>query len=408
MIWNDSEIFVNWLDTHGENGYRIDVSTDGVNYQFNHTVVANSTGANLGGLRPGQLYWIKVTPTSFLGDGVPAVITSQTRLGTRAGVGVRTVDNLRFANRESTSITIAWDDLGVEDGYRVERSTDGVNWTFLGDAARNVTTWTESNLTPGAEYYYRVLPFNQFGAGAWSMILGATPAVSLPAGWASQDVGAVFGPGAGVNTGPGAWNLISGGGDVFGTADAFHFTYQALSGNATIVARVDAVESSNNAAKAGLIIRQDLTAGSPSVALTLNAGGGFGIDLRTRTAANAGTAYQQVLPNVAAPYWLRLTRSGGTITASTSADGTTFTEAATIDLALSGTFYVGMAVTSSNSTQLNTSTFSNVIVDAAGVTVTPTSGLVTTEAGSAAAFTVVLNSQPTADVSIAVCQQQQH
>ncbi|MBK8170646.1 MAG: calcium-binding protein [Sandaracinaceae bacterium] len=40
--------------------------------------------------------------------------------------------------------------------------------------------------------------------------------------------------------------------------------------------------------------------------------------------------------------------------------------------------------------------------DTAGVTVTPTSGLVTTEAGSTATFTVVLVSQPTADVTISL------
>ncbi|MGA7615928.1 MAG: Calx-beta domain-containing protein, partial [Thermoanaerobaculia bacterium] len=37
--------------------------------------------------------------------------------------------------------------------------------------------------------------------------------------------------------------------------------------------------------------------------------------------------------------------------------------------------------------------------DAAGVTVTPTSGLVTTEAGGTATFTIVLNTQPSADVT---------
>ncbi|MEK6798393.1 MAG: choice-of-anchor Q domain-containing protein [Planctomycetota bacterium] len=40
--------------------------------------------------------------------------------------------------------------------------------------------------------------------------------------------------------------------------------------------------------------------------------------------------------------------------------------------------------------------------DTAGITVNPTSGLVTTEAGGTAQFTIVLNSQPTADVTIAV------
>ena len=40
--------------------------------------------------------------------------------------------------------------------------------------------------------------------------------------------------------------------------------------------------------------------------------------------------------------------------------------------------------------------------DASGVTVSPTSGLTTTEAGGTATFTVVLNAQPTADVTIGV------
>ena len=38
--------------------------------------------------------------------------------------------------------------------------------------------------------------------------------------------------------------------------------------------------------------------------------------------------------------------------------------------------------------------------DTAGITVTPTSGLTTTEAGGTATFTVVLDSQPTADVTV--------
>src|SRR5690606_8741156 len=40
--------------------------------------------------------------------------------------------------------------------------------------------------------------------------------------------------------------------------------------------------------------------------------------------------------------------------------------------------------------------------DTAGITVTPTSGLVTSEAGATATFTVVLNTQPTANVTIGV------
>ena len=45
---------------------------------------------------------------------------------------------------------------------------------------------------------------------------------------------------------------------------------------------------------------------------------------------------------------------------------------------------------------------SNTDNDSAGITVTPTAGLVTTEAAGTATFTVVLNTQPTADVTIAL------
>src|SRR5438876_179842 len=45
---------------------------------------------------------------------------------------------------------------------------------------------------------------------------------------------------------------------------------------------------------------------------------------------------------------------------------------------------------------------SNTDNDEAGISVTPTSGLETSEAGGSATFTVVLNSQPTADVVIPV------
>ena len=45
---------------------------------------------------------------------------------------------------------------------------------------------------------------------------------------------------------------------------------------------------------------------------------------------------------------------------------------------------------------------SNTDDDLAGITVTPTAGLTTTEAGGTATFTVVLTTQPTADVTIAL------
>lgn len=55
-----------------------------------------------------------------------------------------------------------------------------------------------------------------------------------------------------------------------------------------------------------------------------------------------------------------------------------------------------------NGLSISDVTVTNTDNDTAGTTVTPTSGLTTTEAGGTASFTIVLNSQPTAGVSISV------
>ena len=58
--------------------------------------------------------------------------------------------------------------------------------------------------------------------------------------------------------------------------------------------------------------------------------------------------------------------------------------------------------TDSNYNNMNAADVSvtNTDDDTAGITVSPTSGLMTTEAGGAATFTIVLNTQPTANVTI--------
>ncbi|WP_233423039.1 beta strand repeat-containing protein, partial [Planktothrix agardhii] len=74
------------------------------------------------------------------------------------------------------------------------------------------------------------------------------------------------------------------------------------------------------------------------------------------------------------------------------------------DLIAEGTETATLTISNpSTGIALGTTTNQSVTItdnDTAGITVTPTTGLTTTEAGGTADFTVVLNSQPTADVTI--------
>lgn len=83
----------------------------------------------------------------------------------------------------------------------------------------------------------------------------------LPTPWLDQDVGSlgVIGQAGFAN---GSFTVQSAGTQIYGTADAFHFVYQPLSGDGTIVARIVSVQGASGYGSAGVILRQTLSASS--------------------------------------------------------------------------------------------------------------------------------------------------
>ena len=82
--------------------------------------------------------------------------------------------------------------------------------------------------------------------------------------------------------------------------------------------------------------------------------------------------------------------------------GTDTTNRFSFTVPLPGGVSVGTRITGTASLGGETSEFSGVVLaaTAAGITVSPTSGLTTTEVGGTATFTVVLDTQPTANVTV--------
>ena len=134
--------------------------------------------------------------------------------------------------------------------------------------------------------------------------------------------------------------------------------HQTLTGDGQIIARVTTEENTDPWAKAGVMIKQSATAGSPYALLAVTPTNGValqsGFDKSTQAAAIAP-------PNA----WLKLTRTGTTITGYTSTNGLTWTTVGSTTVALGSTAEIGLFVTAHNSTQVNTSTFDNVSVTAA-------------------------------------------
>jgi hypothetical protein len=89
---------------------------------------------------------------------------------------------------------------------------------------------------------------------------------ALPPGWQSRDVGQVGAPGR-VEAFPNYVRLHSGGRNVLDEADSFYFVFKQVEGDTEIVARVTGMESVDIWARAGLMIREELTANARGVFL---------------------------------------------------------------------------------------------------------------------------------------------
>lgn len=163
---------------------------------------------------------------------------------------------------------------------------------------------------------------------------------------------------AGVSNGsqnPGAHPAVAIGPGGEAVTDNFYFVRQSLDGNGSITARVASLDTElANAgsspphiavpwAKAGIIIKASTRPGSAYAAVMATPAHGVRMqyDYTHDTAGASGTV------SAASPRWLRLTRSGDTITGYDSADGRHWAEIGTASLAgLPPTVQAGFFVTS--------------------------------------------------------------
>ena len=94
----------------------------------------------------------------------------------------------------------------------------------------------------------------------------------LPTPWVNQDIGSVGLPGSASATG-GVFTVKGAGADIWGSADALQSVMQPVTGDVQIVARVASIQNTNAHAKAGVMLRGALTAGSADVILDVQPGG---------------------------------------------------------------------------------------------------------------------------------------
>jgi hypothetical protein len=182
-------------------------------------------------------------------------------------------------------------------------------------------------------------------------------ASTLPAGWRSEDVGAV-GIAGSASAASGVFTVHGSGADIWGAADGFHFAHRTLRGDGELIARVAQVRNTHRWAKAGVMIRQDTSAGSAFAMMVVSAASGTAFQYRTTAggsaASVAGTA-------AAAPQWVKIARAGQTISGYQSSDGVSWQRVGIVTIAMdASSTEVGLVVSSHANTTLSKATFDHV------------------------------------------------
>lgn len=254
-----------------------------------------------------------------------------------------------------------------DDGVRVWVDGNLVidNWT-LHSSTENSGKLT---LQAGQKYNVQIEYFENQGQSVarflWSSaseLKAAVPSTQLSTAqdWGMGDVGTVALAGdATYNESTGVFTVDGAGNDIWNTADQFQFVHQPLYGDGEIIARVTSQEATNEWARAGIMIRESLAAGSRHVSLLTTPQHGV-ITLTRKTADAATTIYDT--GSLTPPVWLKIARVGSVFTTSTSTDGVTWTTANIVTLNLSARIEAGLAVCSHNTGALSTATFDKVQV----------------------------------------------
>ena len=170
------------------------------------------------------------------------------------------------------------------------------------------------------------------------------------------------------------FDITAGGADIWGVKDEFNFFYLEKTGDFDIAAKIESLSTPHLYTKAGLMAREDLTAGSRHIFFQLfpdnkarnKNNGGFEYQYRLQkdgemkaiypTRFDGTPEFPVTFPNT----WIRLKRVGNLFTGYTGTDGITWKEYTSFTLDLTQKVYLGPAITSHNKTEAATAKFRNI------------------------------------------------
>ena len=261
-----------------------------------------------------------------------------------------------------TGQTLAGKATDADAGYTISYSkVSGPAW--LAVASNGTLSGTPSIGSAGLNTF-SVRATDSAAATADATLQITVTAQPLPLPWLKGDIGT--GMLAGSLTYNAGTFTQAGSGVIGSTSDNLNFTYQTLTGDGEIIARISVLQDTGTSSRVGVMIRDTLAANSMHIFMGMTGTNAYRWVRRTTTggttssnSSNSSNSSTGTVPNT----WVRLVRADTTITAYKSRNGTSWTQVgSTTGTTSNSTCYIGLAVSSGSTTTLNNSQFSNVTV----------------------------------------------
>jgi len=341
------------------------------------------------------------TPSTYSATGLPASLSVNATTGVISGTlpftsaGTYTTTATASDGALSNSKTFTWTVTDVSAGPSITSlsptsgavatsvtisgtnfgSTQGTSSVRFNGTVATPGTWSAGSLVApvpsGATTGPVVVTVG--GVASNGVTFTVSTSTALPAPWSSQDVGSPALAGQATHT-AGTFSVSGAGTDIGHTTDQFRFVYRTLDGDGQIIARVGSLQNTDSWTKAAVMIREDLLGNAPNAAVAVTPG--KGMIFQSRGTRGGTTRSIKGFPGVA-PQWIRLVRSGNTLSGYYSANGTAWTLMGSSTTVMASRVYIGLAVTSHNPSLSASATFTNVTATG-GVTASQTSSTLVT------------------------------